>query len=85
MVDAPAAPRQRPFPVSPVSAAEVANVRMPTLEAHTLPPRAYHDQDVLDYEQDAFFAGGWVAVGRDEGEIVADKYFVVDVDQDKTR
>lgn len=79
MVDAPAAPRQRPFLVSPVSAAEVANVRVPTLEAHTLPPRAYHDQDVLDYEQDAFYAGGWVAIGREEDALEAGQYFLAPV------
>src|SRR5215207_2595523 len=60
MVDAPAMPRQRPVPESPVSPEEVAGVRQPTLQACVLPPRTFHDQDVFDYEQDAWFAGGWV-------------------------
>src|SRR4029450_4005933 len=66
MVDAPAMPRQRPGAESPPSAAEVANVPMPTLHAHVLPPRTFHDQDVFDYEQNAWFAGDWVSVGREE-------------------
>ncbi len=79
MVDAPTGPRQRPVPESPVSAEEVANVRRPTLEAHVLPPRVYHDQTVLDYEQDAWFAGGWVAVGREEDALSAGQYFLATV------
>ncbi len=66
MVDAPAMPRQRPVPQSPVSAGDVADVRRPTLQANVLPPRVFHDQDVFDYEQEAWFAGGWVSVGREE-------------------
>lgn len=79
MVDAPAMPRRRPVPESPVSAEEVANVRRPTLEAYVLPPRVYHDQEVLDYEQDAWFAGGWVAVGRDEDALTPGQFFLATV------
>ncbi len=79
MVDAPAMPRQRPVPESPVSAVEVANVRRPTLEACVLPPRTFHDQDVFDYEQDAWFAGGWVSVGREEDALTPGQYFLVPV------
>jgi Rieske 2Fe-2S family protein len=79
MVDAPAMPRQRPVPRSPISAAEVANVRLPTLEASVLPPRTFHDQDVFDYERDAWFAGGWVSVGRDEDALKSGQYFLTSV------
>jgi Rieske 2Fe-2S family protein len=79
MVDAPAVSRPRHVPESPVSAQEVANVRRPTLEACVLPPRVFHDQDVFDYEQDAWFAGGWVSVGREEDALVPGQYFLVSV------
>ena len=52
--------------VSPISAAEVAATRQPTRRANLLPPRVYHDQDVFDYEREAWFAGGWICVGREE-------------------
>jgi glycine betaine catabolism A len=79
MVDAPAAWRQRAVPVSPVSAAEVADVRKPTLEASVLPPRVFHDRDVFDYEQDAWFAREWVSVGREEDALVPGQYFLATV------
>lgn len=79
MVDAPAMPRQRPVPTSPVSASEVANVRRPTLEAYVLPPRVFHDQDVFDYEQSAWFAGGWVSAGREEDVLRPGQYFLAPI------
>jgi Rieske 2Fe-2S family protein len=79
MVDAPVQPRQRPGPKSPISAAEVADVRQPTLQASVLPPRVFHEQDVFDYEQDAWFAGGWVSVGREEDALVPGQYFLAPV------
>jgi phenylpropionate dioxygenase-like ring-hydroxylating dioxygenase large terminal subunit len=79
MVDSPAMPRRRPVPGSPVSAEEVASVRRPTLQASMLQPRTFHDQDVFDYEQDAWFAGGWVSVGRVEDAQTAGQYFLTPV------
>lgn len=79
MVDVPAMPRQRPVPESPVSATEVANVRAPTLEAHVLPPRAFHDQEIFGYEQEAWFAGDWVSVGREEDALKPGQYFLAPV------
>jgi glycine betaine catabolism A len=79
MVDSPAMPKPRPVPESPVSAEEVASVRRPTLQASMLPPRTFHDQDVFDYEQDAWFAGGWVSVGRVEDAQIAGQYFLAPV------
>jgi Rieske 2Fe-2S family protein len=79
MVDAPAFARQRPVPASPVAAAEVANVRRSTLQASVLPPRAFHDQSIFDYEQEAWFAGGWVSIGREEDALKPGQYFLAPV------
>lgn len=79
MVDAPAIPRQRPVAPSPVSTADVANVRRPTLEANVLPARVFHDQDVFDYERDAWYAGGWVAAGREEDASRPGQYFLAPI------
>lgn len=79
MVDARAMAGQRPTSVSPVTPEEVATVRRPTLQASVLPPRAFHDQSIFDYEQDAWFAGGWVSVGREEDALAAGQYFLAHV------
>src|SRR5688500_16356940 len=79
MVDAPALARKRPVPVSPVSPVEVAEVRRPTLRASVLPARAFHDQSIFDYEQDAWFAGGWVSGGREEAALTPGQYFLAHV------
>src|SRR5215207_7094601 len=79
MVDVPALPRKRPVPESPVTPDEVVGVRRPTLQACVLPPRTFHDQEVFDYEQDAWFAGGWVSVGRVEDAQTAGQYFLAQV------
>ncbi|MFN8594230.1 MAG: aromatic ring-hydroxylating dioxygenase subunit alpha [Thermomicrobiales bacterium] len=64
---------------SPVSAAEVAETRRPTLEAKVLPPRVFHDQAVFNYERDAWFAGDWVSVGREEDVLEPGQYFLASV------
>jgi Rieske 2Fe-2S family protein len=79
MVDAPAVPRKRQVPESPISPDEIANVRRATLQASLLPPRTFHDQDIFDYEQDAWFAGGWVSIGRVEDAQTAGQYFLASV------
>ena len=43
-------PRSNGTRPSPIAAAEVAATRQPTERASLLPPRVYHDPDVLDYE-----------------------------------
>jgi len=68
--------RSRP---SPVSAGEVAAVRQPTARAHLLPPRVFHDPEVLAYEQDAWFAGGWVCIGREEDAAATGSFFLAGV------
>ena len=76
MVDAPAKPRQRLVPTSPLEPQEVALVRRPTLHASVLPPRTFHDQNVFDYEQEAWFAGAWASVGREEDARHPGQYFL---------
>src|SRR3954462_13318894 len=44
--------------------AELAETRRPLLEATQLPPRAYVDEDVADWEAERLFLGGWVCVGH---------------------
>ena len=66
----------RAKPVSPVGAAEVAAVRQPTVRASLLPPRVYHDPEVFQYEQEAWFAGSWVGVGRTEDAERVGQYFL---------
>ena len=79
MVDTAVSPRPRRVAVSPVTAAEVAATRQPTERAHLLPPRVFHDPAVLAYEQEAWFAGGWVSVGREEDALVPGQYFLTSV------
>ena len=79
MVDRVAGSRSRPSPVSPVSAVEVAAVRQPTVRAHLLPPRVFHDPTVLAYEREAWFGGGWVCVGREEDAPARGAYFLAEV------
>ena len=79
MVDALRLPRQHPVLSSPVSADEVAGVRQPTVRARVLPSRVFHDQDVFDYELNAWFAGGWVSVGREEDAQQPGEYFLATV------
>lgn len=55
--------RRRP---PPVSAEEVAAVRLPVDRARLLPPRVFHDADVFACEQEAWFARTWLCVGREE-------------------
>ena len=64
--------RQRPGramslpPASPITPAEVAATRRPVDQASLLPPRVFHDPDVLAFEQAAWFGRSWVYVGREE-------------------
>ncbi len=59
---------------SPVAASEVAAVRRHTASASLLPPRVYHDPAVLEYELEAWFANGWVCVGREEDVALPGQY-----------
>ena len=64
---------------SPVSAAEVAAVRQPVDEASLLPPRVFHDPEVLVFEQEAWFARSWLCVGREEDAAEAGQYFLATI------
>jgi Rieske 2Fe-2S family protein len=61
---------------SPVPAAEVASVRQRTANASLLPRRTYHDPEVLAYELEAWFANGWVCIGREEDIELPGQYFL---------
>ena len=60
----------------PVSAQDVAQVRQPTAAASLLPPFVYHDPAVLEYELEAWFANGWICVGREEDIQLSGEYFL---------
>jgi phenylpropionate dioxygenase-like ring-hydroxylating dioxygenase large terminal subunit len=79
MVESPAMPRRRRPIASPISAAELAPTRQPTNRAHLLPGRVFHDPDIFAYEQEAWFAGGWVSVGREEDAERPGQYFLASV------
>ena len=55
----------RPAIACPISAAEVAATRRPTLEAHTLPARAHLDPTVFAFELASWFGQTWLMVGRE--------------------
>ncbi len=61
---------------SPIAATEVAATRKPTEGASLLPPRVYHDPDVLAYELEEWFAKGWIFVGREEEIELPGQYFL---------
>jgi Rieske 2Fe-2S family protein len=46
------------------TAEELAETRRPLLQATQLPPRAYVDEAVADWEAERLFLGGWVCVGH---------------------
>ncbi|MDQ3938476.1 MAG: Rieske (2Fe-2S) protein, partial [Chloroflexota bacterium] len=53
-------------PPRPVSADDVAATRQPVDRARLLPPRVFHDRQIFDFEQQAWFARSWLCVGREE-------------------
>ena len=64
---------------SPISAADVARTRMPVERASLLPPRAFHDPDVLAFEQAAWFSREWLCVGREEDVARPGDYLVATI------
>jgi len=70
--------RLRELPASPVSAAEVAQVRRPVADASLLPPRVFHDPNVFDFEQDSWFARTWLCVGREADVTEPGTYLLVE-------
>jgi glycine betaine catabolism A len=68
-----------PTPPSPFTPAEVAATRRPVDRASLLPPRVFHDPDVLAYEQAAWFGRSWVCVGREEDVDRPGRYFLAEV------
>ena len=64
---------------SPISAAEVAATRQPTERAHMLPPRAYHDPEVFQFELESWFTSAWLFVGREEDAPATGSYFLTEI------
>jgi glycine betaine catabolism A len=64
---------------SPVTPDEVTATRQPTERASTLPPRVFHDPDVLNYEIEAWFRRDWLNIGREEDAPEPGSYFLVNV------
>ena len=50
----------------PLTADEITAVRQPVERARLLPPRVFHDPDILTYERNTWFARTWLCVGREE-------------------
>jgi Rieske 2Fe-2S family protein len=55
---------QTTFPPAPLDPAAVALAARPFGESRMLPPPAYTDPAVFDWEKRHFFGGGWLCVGR---------------------
>ncbi len=50
-------------PAPPLDSAQVAETLRPLEQATMLPPAAFTDPAVLDWELENLFAGGWICVG----------------------
>src|SRR3954452_17550463 len=48
----------------PFTAEELAETQRPLLEASQLPPRAYVDENVAEWEAERLFLGRWICVGH---------------------
>src|SRR5499427_5494987 len=57
---------QPPVPPAPLDPAGVAASLAPFGQSRMLPPAAYVDPAVFEWEQRHFFGGGWLCVGRDD-------------------
>lgn len=55
-----------PRPTGPLTADELDAVRRPYRAASLLPGRAYHDEDIHDFERRSWFRRDWMCVGRVE-------------------
>jgi len=62
---------------SPVSAEEVSQVRQRLIAASLLPPRVYHDPDVLRFELAEWFTKGWLCIGREEDIALKGQYVLI--------
>ena len=52
------------MPALPLDSAQVSETLRPLEQATMLPPAAFTDQAVLDWELEAIFCSGWVCVGH---------------------
>jgi Rieske 2Fe-2S family protein len=51
---------------SPLTRDELAAVRQPVERATLLPPRVFHEPDILDFERRNWFSRTWLCVAREE-------------------
>lgn len=58
---------------------ELESSSRPVEEAVTLPPRCYTSESFYEFERDAVFGRGWVAIGREETIPEPGDYFTVDL------
>ena len=63
----------------PVHRGRAAETRRPLLEATQLPPRAYVDEEVADWEAERLFLGGWVCVGHAQPLASRGAFFTRDI------
>jgi glycine betaine catabolism A len=56
----------QPAPAPPIDPAALAESLRPFGQSRMLPRAAYVDQAVFDWEQQNFFGGGWLCVGRSD-------------------
>jgi len=72
-------PEPRTAARSPLTAAELAATRRPFRAARLLPPRVFHDPDILAFEQEHWFGRDWLCVGREEDAANPGEYFLATV------
>src|SRR3954468_1035 len=63
----------------PFTEAELAETRRPLLEATQLPPRAYVDEQVADWEAEHLFLRGWVCVGHAQALPQRGAFYIRDI------
>jgi Rieske 2Fe-2S family protein len=63
----------------PLTHAEIAATRRPFRAARLLPPRVFHDPDILAFEQEHWFGRDWLCVGREDDAANSGEYFLATV------
>ncbi len=63
----------------PLTAAELDAVRQPVDRARLLPPRVFHEPEILAFENESWFARTWLCVAREEDVAEPGTYQLVTV------
>ena len=66
-------------PTRPLTDAEIGATRRPFRAARLLPPRVFHEPDILAFEQEHWFGRDWLCVGREEDAESRGEYFLATV------